>query len=119
MPATTQLQGNMAATKEDVRNIIENALKPIQEQISELPVKEWINDTINVAIDTLEEKFKDRFQEYDQKIENLEQRVDELEGLVNVIERLEARIDDGEQYSHRMCLRINGVPIPSDNGKED
>ena len=38
---------------------------------------------------------------------------------MKVIERLEARIDDGEQYSRRMCLRINGVPIPSDNGKEE
>ena len=119
MPTTTRLQCNMAATKEDVRNIIEDALKPVQEQIAELPEKDWINDTVNEAINKLEEKFDQRCQEYDQKIENLERRVDELEGLVKVIERLEARIDDGEQYSRRMCLRINGVPIPSGNDKED
>eukprot|EP00112_Aurelia_sp_Birch-Aquarium-sp1_P004088 Seg1464.14 transcript_id=Seg1464.14/GoldUCD/mRNA.D3Y31 product="hypothetical protein" protein_id=Seg1464.14/GoldUCD/D3Y31 len=79
---------------------------------------DWINDTIN-EVNKLEEKFDVKCQEYDQKIENLERRVDELEGLVNVIERLEARIDDGEQYSRRMCLRINGVPIPSVDDKED
>ncbi len=119
MPTTTRLQSNMAATKEDVRNIIEDALKPIREQIAELPEKDWIHDTINVAINKLEEKFDEKYQEYDKKIENLERRVDELEGLVKVIERLEERIDDSEQYSRRMCLRINGVPLPKDDKKED
>ena len=119
MPTTTRLQSNMAATKEDVRNVIEDALKPIREQIAELPEKVWIHDTINVAVNKLEEKFAEKYQEYDKKIENLERRVDELEGLVKVIERLEGRIDDSEQYSRRMCLRINGVPLPKDNEKED
>ena len=72
MPIFTRLQCNMAATKEDVRNIIEDALKPVQEQIAELPEKDWINDTINEAINKLEEKFDQKCQEYDQKIENLE-----------------------------------------------
>ena len=119
MPTITRLQSNMAATKEDVRNVIEDALKPIREQIAELPGKGWIHDTINVAVNKLEEKFAEKYQEYDKKIENLERRVDELEGLVKVIERLEGRIDDSEQYSRRMCLRINGVPLPKDNEKED
>ena len=56
MPTFTRLQRNVASTKEDVRNIIEDALKPVQEQIAELPEKDWINDTINEAINKLEQK---------------------------------------------------------------
>jgi len=41
-----------------------------------------------------------------------------LEGLSKVIERLDARIDDGEQYSRRMCLRFNGVFLPAESGKD-
>ena len=42
-----------------------------------------------------------------------------MEGLSKVIERLDARIDDGEQYSLRMCLRFNEVFLPAESGKED
>ena len=38
---------------------------------------------------------------------------------MKVIERLESKIDDGEHYSRRVCLRINVVPISSGSDKED
>ena len=58
----------MATTKEDMRNITKEALKPVQEQIPELLEKDWSNYTINGAINELGEKFDQKCQEYDQKI---------------------------------------------------
>ena len=57
----------------------------------------------------------------DKKIESLENRVAELEGklliqsTVNVL--LERKVDDGEQYTRRLNLRINGIPC-GDKEKE-
>ena len=49
------------------------------------------------------------------KIEMLESRVEILESDVAIIKQsnklLERKTDDNEQYSRRMCLRINGIPI--------
>ena len=36
--------------------LTEDALKPVQEQIAILSEKDWINDTIDKAINKLEEK---------------------------------------------------------------
>ena len=65
------------------------------------------------------EKFDHKYQEHDKKIDYLERRIDELKRLSKVIERLDARIDDGELYSRRMCLRFNGVSVPAESSKED
>ena len=61
MPSTTRSKSSMVATKDDVRKIIEEALKPIQEHIAELPEKNWINATFTEAIDKLEQKFVKKF----------------------------------------------------------
>ena len=33
------------------------------------------------------------------------------------LSKLEINIDDGEQYSHRMCLRIDGIDLKSDENE--
>ena len=119
MPSTTRLQSSMAATRDDVRKIIDEALKPIQEHIAELPEKNWINAKFTEAIDKLEEKFEKKLLDYNNKIENLVRRVDELEGLAKVVEKLDEKIDDSEQYSRRLCLRVNGIPVYKGDPKED
>ena len=49
-------------------------------------------------------------------------RIDELESKVvvmeNLIEKLQERCDDNEQYQRRLCLRIDGVELPEDNDGE-
>ena len=49
-------------------------------------------------------------------------RIDELESKVvvmeNLIEKLQERCDDNEQYQKRLCLRIDGVELPQDNDGE-
>ena len=102
-----------------MKKTIEHALKPVQKQIAELPETAWILNTINTSINRLEEKFDHKYQENDKKSYYLERRIDELEGLSKVLERLDAGIDDGEQYSLRMCLRFNAVSLPAESDKED
>ena len=36
-----------------------------------------------------------------------------------MINRLDKRIDDGEQYSRHICLRIDNIPLPAGDEKED
>ena len=66
----------------------------------------------------MEEKFDNKYQEHDKKIEYLERRINELEGLSIVTERMDARIENGEQYRLRMCLRFYGVSLPAESSKE-
>ena len=49
-------------------------------------------------------------------IEKQNNRIDALESRIVVMENLIAKLqdhnDDNEQYSRRLCLRINGIPPP-------
>ena len=52
----------------------------------------------------------------DKKIEVLESQVAILQNTVNL---LSAKCDNNEQYSRRLSLRINNVPLPSDGESAD
>ena len=49
------------------------------------------------------------------KIEELESKVVVMS---NLIEKLQERCDDNEQYQRRLCLRIDGAELPQDNDGE-
>ena len=55
-------------------------------------------------------------------IEKQNNRIDALESRIVVMENLIAKLqdhnDDNEQYSRRLCLRINGIPPPPKGEKE-
>ena len=54
------------------------------------------------------------------RIDQLEQKVDALESALVVVDHLHRKIDDNEQYSRRVCLRFDNVPLPENGGdKED
>eukprot|EP00112_Aurelia_sp_Birch-Aquarium-sp1_P001141 Seg1118.2 transcript_id=Seg1118.2/GoldUCD/mRNA.D3Y31 product="hypothetical protein" protein_id=Seg1118.2/GoldUCD/D3Y31 len=54
----------------------------------------------------------------DDTVVSLEERVKYLEERIEVMETLEHRIDDEEQYSRRQCLRINNIELPPQGEKE-
>ena len=51
-------------------------------------------------------KIEDKFKEQNDRIEELESK---LAMKQNIIDHLEIKCDDNEQYSQRSCLRIHGL----------
>ena len=54
---------------------------------------------------------EDKFKEQHDRIEELESK---LAMKQNIIDHLEIKCDDNEQYSRRSCLRIHGLDFSSD-----
>ena len=59
----------------------------------------------------LMKKIEDKFKEQNDRIEELESK---LAIKQNIIDHLEIKCDDNEQYSRRSCLRIHGLDFSSD-----
>ena len=114
-PKTRRVQ----STREDLKAVVDEALAPIKEEIAKLPQI----DAINLLIDKLETSIKSEFEEQlksrDDRIIALENKSEMLEGKLCVIDRLDKRIDDGEQYSRRVCLRIDNIPLPDGGQREN
>eukprot|EP00112_Aurelia_sp_Birch-Aquarium-sp1_P019608 Seg4881.2 transcript_id=Seg4881.2/GoldUCD/mRNA.D3Y31 product="Serine/threonine-protein kinase TAO3" protein_id=Seg4881.2/GoldUCD/D3Y31 len=98
-----------------VKQLIEEALKPLCPQIVNLPSKDFIQE----AIKDVSDAFMKRISEQETKITYLEERIEVLESKLAVLDRLESRIDDGEQYSRWHCLRIHGMELPPVGSKEN
>ena len=60
--------------------------------------------------DGLMKKIEDKFKEQNDRIEELESK---LAIKQNMIDHLEMKCDDNEQYSRRSCLRIHGLDFSS------
>ena len=69
---------------------------------------------INNVVKKLDEKLIAQ----DGKINLLQNRIATLEQQVKKIEKLEERVDDCEQYSRRLCVKIDNMAVPS-GVKED
>ena len=105
---------NMAEQHEELRQIKSQALAPIHEEFKALPRKAVIEEMINNALKKLQEKLVAQ----DGKINLLQNRITTLEQHVKKIEKLEERGDDCEQYSRRLCVRIDNMVVLS-GVKED
>ena len=105
----------MALGQNDVKQLIEDAVASLSKQIVDLPSKDFIQGLINdVSV-----SFSKKLDEQEMEINNLKERVEVLESKVAVLDRLESRIDDGEQYSRRNCLRFHGMELPPVGSKEN
>ena len=115
--ASTKTRANTSALgrREEIKEIIEEALEPIKSELANLPGKEYFDD----VIDKLSTKVNEKLVAQEERIKLLEDRLDIIESKLVILEHLEGRIDDGEQYSRRHCLRLLNVPLPSDGTKED
>ena len=95
----------------EIRAIIEVALRPIYEELILLPSKSYIDGAIS--------KLESRFKEQDDKITKLTERVAALELEATKVRPSEKRIDDAEQHSRRLCLRIDNVPVDDKETSEE
>ena len=105
------------------KNLLDEALGPITQELKLLAKASYIEERLKALEETLEERFEKRIKEQDARIEGLKSKVSHLEGKVTSLNKslnkLEISIDDGEQYSRRMCLRIDGIKLKSDENENN
>ena len=105
--------------KEDLKAVVDEARAPIKEDIAKLPQIDAINMLLVNLATSLKAEFEEQLKSRDDEISALENKIETLEGKLRVIERLDKRIDDGEQYSRRVCLQIDNIPLPYGGEKEN
>ena len=86
-----------------MREYFENLMKPL--------VTNETLEQLKSFQDELMKKIEDKFKEQNDRIEELESK---LAMKQNIIDHLEIKCDDNEQYSRRSCLRIHGLDFSSD-----
>ena len=92
---------------------ITSELRDYFESLMELIVtNEKLEQVFKSFQDGLMKKIEDKFKEQNTRIEELESTL-----AINqkVIDNLEIKCDDNEQYSRRSCLRVHGLEFNSDN----
>ena len=94
---------NMSITSE-MREYFENLMKP-------LVTNESLEHQLKFFQDRLMKKIEDKFKEQNDRIEELEPK---LAMKQNIVDHLEIKCDDNEQYSRRSCLPIHGLHFSSD-----
>ena len=99
--------------EEKTSEIIEEALRPIKDAMKDIVT----NKAMSNHIQKLEDKLISKLENQAKEIKNLRRRHNELEGRLAVLENLvklqEIKSDDVEQYSRRLCFRVNDIPLKS------
>ena len=85
-----------------MREYFENLMKPL--------VTNETLEQLKSFQDELMKKIEDKFKEQNDRIEELESK---LAMKQNIIDHLEIKCDDNEQYSRRSGLRIHGLCFSS------
>ena len=95
--------------------MLKEALKPIKDAMQKLITDEKMNEHIQ----NMEQKILTKITEQATEIKDIKDFSGQLEGRVAVLENLikcqEVKIDDNEQYSRRLCLRVNGIPVSQES----
>lgn len=103
----------------ELKEVIENAISPLRDEIAQLPNRQMMNMIISEALSGIEAKFEERLAQNDEKVRRLEVHIDLLENKLERIGQLEQKIDDAEQYSRRVCLRFDNIDLPPVGDREN
>ena len=111
----------------DIKELIVDALKPLREDLSSLPDKNYIDNVVDRLMTQINERFQaqdDKIKQLEDRLEklesqNFEERMEKLESELAVIDKLAERVDDAEQYSRRTCLRLYNMGLPARGEQED
>ena len=117
----------MGDQAKDIKELIVDALKPLREDLSSLPDKNYIDNVVDRLMTQINERFQaqdDKIKQLEDRLEklesqNFEERMEKLESELAVIDKLAERVDDAEQYSRRTCLRIYNMGLPARGEQED
>ena len=102
---STRSQSKIMSITSELRDYFESLMEP-------LVTNEKLEQVLKSFQDGLMKKIEDKFKEQNTRIEELESK---LAIKQNVIDNLEIKCDDNEQYSRRSCLRVHGLEFNSDN----
>ena len=135
--AKTRRQAGMVEIRDELKELVDasivTALVPIKTELGNLPDKQFLDDLINKISTNLTNKFDAKFQLQEERtkafedrlaihesnmavLQHLEERVDQK---LKKIDELEERVDNGEQYSRRLCLRMYNIDLAPPGTKED
>ena len=96
-----------------ISEIIEEALRPIKDVMKDIIT----NEAMANHIQKLEDKLISKLENQAKEIKNLRSHHNELKGRIAVLENLvklqEIKSDNVEQYSRRLCLRVNDISLKS------
>ena len=109
----------MPNRQEDFKSVLSRALAPLQAEITNLPTKAFIEETLERTVQAIEEKFEEKLREDLSKVESLEKRIEVLESKNVLLEKLEVKIEEMKQYSRRTCLRFDYIDLPVKGTKEN
>ena len=107
MVSTRSQSKGMSITSE-MHDYFENLMKP-------LVTNDKLEQLLKSFQDGLMKKIEDKFNEQNTRIEELESK---LAIKQNIIDNLEVKCDDNEQYSRRSCLRVHGLDFSSDEDED-
>ena len=101
---STRSQSKSMSITSEMHDYFENLMKP-------LVTNDKLEQLLKSFQDGLMKKIEDKFNEQNTRIEELESK---LAIKQNIIDNLEIKCDDNEQYSRRSCLRVHGLNFSSD-----
>ena len=95
---------NLNMNNEGLPRLLDEALGSIREDIKRLASKDYLDAKIN----ELEKRLLNKLELQSKEIKTMRKKIADLQDR---LEDAELAIDDGKQYSRRMCLQINGIPL--------
>ena len=101
---STRSQSKSMSITSEMRDYFENLMKP-------LVTNDKLEQLLKSFHNGLMKKIEDKFNEQNTRIEELESK---LAIKQNIIDNLEIKCDDNEQYSRRSCFRVHGLDFSSD-----
>ena len=105
---STRSQSKIMSITSELRDYFESLMEP-------LVTNEKLEQVFKSFQDGLMKKIHDKSKEQNTRIEELESK---LAINQNVIDNLEIKCHDNEQYSRRSCLRVHGLEFNSDNDED-
>ena len=115
--------GKMSSIKDDVKLYFQDLVKDLATNDSVKIMNESVVNLLN-KLETFEknmvERFEKRFTEQEDRITKLEATLALRQNTVDkLLEKMESRCDNNEQYTRRSCLRIHGIEVGGNNEAVD
>ena len=98
------------SVNDDAKEYFENLIKPLATNDSLQEILNQFNERFNQFEEEIISKFKTQISEQEERIIVLESSLALRQNTIDVLlDKIEIKCDNNEQYSRRSCLRIHGI----------